>query len=117
MSKRGITNYFKVYAVSPTLAATIVWATQDTVAKVITLITGGTGEVLFDTATGIGLKKEPKISAAEIHNRITELDRDLFGLRNELAINRKLEKPHLLRAKKREKARLLTTLTQMKGVA
>jgi len=50
-------------------------------------------------------------SVAEMKARVTELDRDLFALRNELAVNRKLEKPHLLRAKKREKARLLTRMT------
>jgi len=55
-------------------------------------------------------------SVAEMKARVTELDRDLFSLRNELAVNRKLEKPHLIRAKKREKARLLTRITLV-GVA
>ncbi len=58
------------------------------------------------------------LSAAEIQVRITELDRDLYQLRNELAVNRKLEKPHLLKMKRHEKARLLTSLTlATKGVA
>jgi large subunit ribosomal protein L29 len=70
------------------------------------------------------LKKKTKQdhSLQEIGAKIIELDRDIFVLRNELAINRKLEKPHLIRTKKREKARMLTLLTQKqrsssKGVA
>ena len=59
-------------------------------------------------------------SPQEITAKVTELDRAIFSLRNELAVNRKLEKPHLIRAKRKEKARLLTSLTQQtqaKGVA
>lgn len=40
------------------------------------------------------------------------LDRELYALRNELSVNRKLEKPHLIKAKRKEKARVLTMLTQ-----
>jgi large subunit ribosomal protein L29 len=51
-------------------------------------------------------------SLQEIGAKIIALDRDIFVMRNELAINRKLEKPHLIKTKKREKARMLTLLTQ-----
>lgn len=44
--------------------------------------------------------------------RIVELDRELFDLRNELAVNKKLDKPHLIKAKRKEKARILTAMTQ-----
>lgn len=56
----------------------------------------------------------------ELQAKVVELDRELFLLRNELALNRKLEKPHLLKAKRKEKARILTRITQQqkaKGVA
>ena len=67
-------------------------------------------------------KKEKKdlSSPEEMSARVVELDREIFALRNELAMNRKLEKPHLIKAKRREKARILTVMTQQqrsKGVA
>ena len=51
-------------------------------------------------------------SIAELSERLIQLDRELFALRNEKAMQRKLEKPHLLPAKRKEKARVLTILTQ-----
>ena len=44
-----------------------------------------------------------------------ELERDLFALKNELAVSKKLEKPHLLREKKKERARILTALRSLKS--
>ena len=43
-------------------------------------------------------KKEKKdlSSPEEMSARVVELDREIFALRNELAMNRKLEKPHLI---------------------
>ena len=40
------------------------------------------------------------------------LQKEIFALRNEMAMHRKLEKPHLLKAKRHERARLLTLITQ-----
>jgi large subunit ribosomal protein L29 len=51
-------------------------------------------------------------SVAELVALSRDLEREVFELRNELSLNRKLEKPHLLKAKRREKARALTLLTQ-----
>ena len=51
-------------------------------------------------------------SIAELKAQARDLEREVFALRNELSLNRKLEKPHLLKAKRREKARVLTILTQ-----
>lgn len=51
-------------------------------------------------------------SAAELQALSRDLEREVFELRNELSLNRKLEKPHMLKAKRREKARVLTILTQ-----
>ena len=56
----------------------------------------------------------------ELSARLIDIDRELFALRNELAMNKKLDKPHLIRARRREKAQILTNLTQKliaKGVA
>ena len=62
-------------------------------------------------------QKELKdLSVDELRKKASELDREVFELKNELAFNRKLEKPHLLKAKRREKARALTILTQKQAV-
>ena len=63
-------------------------------------------------------KKQEKVqlSEGEIKQQVETLDQEIFALRNELAMNQKLEKPHLIKAKRKEKARLLTSLTQQRGV-
>jgi large subunit ribosomal protein L29 len=62
-------------------------------------------------------QKEMKdLSIDELKAKASELDREVFELRNELAFNRKIEKPHLIKAKKREKARILTIMTQKQAV-
>lgn len=57
-------------------------------------------------------KNEKDLSLKELEARVYELDREIFELRNELATQRKLEKPHLIKSKRRDKARILTMLTQ-----
>jgi large subunit ribosomal protein L29 len=47
-----------------------------------------------------------------MQEQVVHLDREIFALRNELAMNRKLDKPHLIKAKRKDKARILTILTQ-----
>lgn len=51
-------------------------------------------------------------SVKELEALAFALDREIFELRNELATQRKLEKPHLIKSKRKEKARILTILTQ-----
>lgn len=51
-------------------------------------------------------------SVGELKKAALELEADIFALRNELALQRKLEKPHLLKEKRHERARILTLLTQ-----
>jgi large subunit ribosomal protein L29 len=51
-------------------------------------------------------------SVEELKARAQDLSREIYDLNNELRISRKLEKPHLLREKKRDKARVLTVLNQ-----
>jgi large subunit ribosomal protein L29 len=60
-------------------------------------------------------KKELKNqSVEELETAAKELARELFLLRSELSMNRKLDKPHLLKAKRKDRARALTFLTQKK---
>jgi large subunit ribosomal protein L29 len=51
-------------------------------------------------------------SIEEMNAKVQDLNREIFALRNELALNRKLEKPHLIKLKRKERARLLTIMTQ-----
>ena len=64
----------------------------------------------------MGKKKQEQGSVEEMQARVGDLDREIFQLRNELATQRKLEKPHLIKAKRKEKARILTLLTQKGAV-
>jgi large subunit ribosomal protein L29 len=58
-------------------------------------------------------KKEVKDqSVKEMQAQVRTLDREIFQLRNELATQRKLEKPHLIREKRKDKARILTIMTK-----
>jgi len=52
-------------------------------------------------------------SQEELHALLLDIDKELFELRNKLSIERSIEKPHLFKAKKKERARILTVLTQM----
>ena len=52
----------------------------------------------------------------QLEFRLTEIDRELFDLVNELKVSHKLEKPHLLKSLKKEKAQILTILTERKKV-
>ncbi len=51
-------------------------------------------------------------SEQDLNERLVGIDRELFVLRNELAMNKKLEKPHLIKAKRKERAQILTVMTQ-----
>lgn len=60
-------------------------------------------------------KKEKNLtdlSVEELKAMSRDLERKVFDLRNQLSMNRKLEKSHLLKATRRENARVLTILTQ-----
>lgn len=57
-------------------------------------------------------KQEAQLSEREMEVKSLDLEKEIFALRNELALQRKLEKFHLLKAKRHERARLLTLLTQ-----
>ena len=54
-------------------------------------------------------------SAEELKVLYQELCKEIYEYKNELSQTRKLEKPHLFRLKKRERARVLTALAQKGG--
>jgi large subunit ribosomal protein L29 len=59
-----------------------------------------------------------ELTIDELKAMAKDLDREVFQLRNELSTQRKLEKPHQIKAKRKDKARVLTMLTQkQKGIA
>jgi large subunit ribosomal protein L29 len=51
-------------------------------------------------------------SIDELQAMAKGLAREVFLLRSELSVSRKLDKPHLLKAKRKDRARVLTFLTQ-----
>jgi len=53
-------------------------------------------------------------SEEQLLNRLEDLDEEYFQLKNELSMQRKLERSHLLNEKRKEKARILTLLTERK---
>ncbi|MDE3055429.1 MAG: 50S ribosomal protein L29 [Verrucomicrobiota bacterium] len=58
-------------------------------------------------------KKKSEIGTVEgLRETAHTLEQEIFALRNELARSRKLERPHLLREKKRERARVLMRIAQ-----
>lgn len=52
----------------------------------------------------------------ELELALNDLKRELFDLMNEAKQNKKLEKPHLLQTKKKDKARLLTILHEKQSL-
>ncbi len=56
-------------------------------------------------------------SVEELQKAAADLEAEIFMLRNELALQRKLEKPHLLKEKRHERARILTLMTQQQREA
>ena len=49
-------------------------------------------------------------SQEELKALYQDLSKELFQLRNEMKVTRKMEKPHLVRIKKKERARVMTIL-------
>jgi large subunit ribosomal protein L29 len=48
----------------------------------------------------------------ELKAVVRDLSKEIYDMNTEFSIARKLEKPHLLREKKRDRARVLTVLNQ-----
>jgi ribosomal protein L29 len=51
-------------------------------------------------------------SAEELNTLYRELSKEIFDMRNEKAVSRKLDKPHVLKGKVKDRARVLTFLRQ-----
>lgn len=54
------------------------------------------------------------LSDEELEAQYHDICRDIFEITNELRVSRKLEKPHELKVKKKDRARILTVLRQKK---
>lgn len=50
------------------------------------------------------------MAVPELELALIDLQKEIYQMTNEMKRTRKLEKPHLIRQKKKEKARLLTIL-------
>ena len=53
-------------------------------------------------------------SIEALRARSDDLKREIYDLKCELSVNKKLDKPHMLREKKIERARVLTALRSKK---
>ena len=53
-------------------------------------------------------------SDGELEAEYHDTCKEIFALKNELRVSKKLEKPHLLREKRKERARILTVMRQRK---
>jgi len=53
-------------------------------------------------------------SAEELEAGLIDLSNELFQLKNQFKLEKKLEKPHRLRELRRDKARILTVLSEKK---
>lgn len=51
-------------------------------------------------------------SAQELEANLVDLSKELFQLRNQFKLEKKLEKPHRLRELRRDRARTLTVLAE-----
>lgn len=51
-------------------------------------------------------------SVEELKALRRDLSKDIFAMKNEISTTRKIDKPHLIRLKKRNRARVLTLLNQ-----
>ena len=53
-----------------------------------------------------------KMSKEDLKEHVDRISREIYQLDNELRVSRKLDRPHLLTVLKRDRARVLTALTQ-----
>lgn len=48
----------------------------------------------------------------ELKANLLDLSKEIYRLKNELRMTRKMEKPHLIKSLKRDRARILTVLSE-----
>ncbi|MFA5250657.1 MAG: 50S ribosomal protein L29 [Parachlamydiales bacterium] len=63
------------------------------------------------------IKEIRDLTKEQLEVMINDLNRDIFSLKNQLAGTRKLEKPHLLKEKKKDRARALLVLAEKSALA
>jgi large subunit ribosomal protein L29 len=56
------------------------------------------------------------MAVEELKASLTDLSKELYNLVNEMKRAKKLEKPHLIKQKRKEKARLLTILHEKQSL-
>lgn len=56
------------------------------------------------------------MTVPELESQLADMSKELYTLVNEVKRTKKSEKPHLIRLKKKERARLLTILHQKQSV-
>jgi len=54
-------------------------------------------------------------SSEELEHQLRELSKEIFTLRNTFKMTRKIEKSHLIKEKKRTRARIMTLLRERAG--
>ncbi|GAB4185969.1 MAG: hypothetical protein Tsb0015_03390 [Simkaniaceae bacterium] len=52
------------------------------------------------------------MSMEDLHAELEDAAKELFLMRNEIGTTRKIEKPHLMKQKKKERARILTIIKE-----
>lgn len=60
----------------------------------------------------VQIKELKNQTEKELEALYHDLSKELFGLRNERQIARKVEKPHLMKGKRKDRARVMTVLRQ-----
>ena len=58
------------------------------------------------------IKELRELPQEQLEVHIEDLNKEIYELKNRLAISRKLEKPHLLRDKKKDRARAILALSE-----
>lgn len=55
------------------------------------------------------------LSIDDLKHKYDELSREIFELTNELRVTRKIEQPHRLKLSKKDRARVMTALSEKRG--
>lgn len=58
------------------------------------------------------MKEYQDQSSDELRAQFHDLSKEIFEMRNEISTSRKIDKPHLIGLKKRNRARILTLLAK-----
>lgn len=57
-------------------------------------------------------KELKQLPVDQLEVMIEDLGKEIYQLKNQLAMNRKLEKPHMIKDKKKDKARAILALSE-----